>query len=148
MPNRLYSSLRHLAFTIWLNKVVDAPESCWMAMLTECSAYFDCSGSPDDTKALFVSGAVSSIANWLKFETEWNAVLDKYGVEKPFHMKPFMSAWRDRPKERDAILNKLLTIIRKRTRKLFLSGLLLEDWRSVNERYQMRETSWLPYPLC
>jgi hypothetical protein len=137
--------LGRLACSVWLNKAVDAAEACWMAMF---SAYFDCSGAPGDGTALTVSGAVSSLDKWLKFETEWNAVLDKYGVPKPLHMSEFMFQWADRPDERDVILLALMKVIRKRTRKTFSTCVVLADWRRVNEDYELAESGWQPFPLC
>ena len=99
------------------------------------SAYFDASGSPNDTVALFVSGAVGSVHKWLKFDNEWTGVLDRYDVEQPFHMERFLRVWHENPVTRDEILRQLVTIIKKYTNKQFSTGVILGDWRAVNKEY-------------
>ena len=139
-----YSAVLHLARTLFLNH---DPTRSHMAMFAY-SAYFDASGSPNDTVALFVSGAVGSVHKWLKFENEWTGVLDRYDVEQPFHMERFLRVWHENPVTRDEILRQLVTIIKKYTNKQFSTGVILGDWRAVNKEYQLAENLWFPFPLC
>jgi hypothetical protein len=52
--------------------------------MTMFTAYFDASGSAAGTSVLFVSGFVASTDKWLRFETEWAALLDEFNIKATF----------------------------------------------------------------
>jgi hypothetical protein len=60
-----------------------------MAMFT---AYFDASGHPKDHPFVIVSGYVANYIQWTRFEEEWEAAHNHFGVTLPFHMAEFNSA--------------------------------------------------------
>lgn len=68
-----YSPTRHLAITVWLG-------SCrgnnLMSML---AAYYDESGTPD-VHAVVVSGFVSTVEKWVRFERDWKRAHADFGL--------------------------------------------------------------------
>ena len=58
-------------------------------MATVYTAYFDASGNPSDSSALFVAGFISTGRKWSRFEQQGNVLLQEYDIKPPFHMKEF-----------------------------------------------------------
>lgn len=118
------------------------------------TAYFDASGHRDSGSVLFVSGFVSSNEKWLRFEAEWAALLHRYGIAPPFHMRQFAPAvgqyvtWKDDKARRERFLRAAIATIKRRTRKSFSSGVLLSDLRAVQQEYEVSESMRHPYALC
>ena len=116
--------------------------------------YADASGAPADSSVLFVSGFVSSVEKWQKFEVEWNALLMRYGIEPPFHMKEFAPGvgqykhWRHDKARRQSFLTDAIALLKKRTNKSFSVGVLLKDLAEMNELYDVPESHRYPYPIC
>jgi hypothetical protein len=52
------------------------------------TAYFDGSGSPDDTQVLAVAGFIASTEQWVEFERNWEEVLSRFDAP-PLHMRHF-----------------------------------------------------------
>lgn len=115
-----------------------------MAMFT---AYFDASGHPNDPKGgtMFVSGFVASATGWLKFEREWLALLDEYGIANPFHMTEFIACsgqfatWKGNESRQSEFYGRALKAIQRRTNKAFSQGIILNDFRRLVDSYEIPE---------
>src|SRR5437764_1188134 len=108
-----------------------------MAMFT---AYFDASGHPDSVAAkpaLFMSGFVSTVQRWAKFERDWLRLLREFGITPPFHMTDFESgydqyaSWKDDLERREVFRSRALHVMKRWTNKPFSSGVLLSDFRRL-----------------
>jgi Protein of unknown function (DUF3800) len=137
------SPLRHMALSVFLNRMRDAPETCGLAMIT---AYYDDSGSHGDTKALVVCGFVSSIDQWLFFERDWKEVLRmrQFDLEH-LHMKElrngkgrFAKFQNNLPLQRD-LFERLHSTLRVRTERTFAGSVMLDDYDRVNADYRLNE---------
>ncbi len=102
---------------------------------------------------MVVAGCVSTEDRWLQFEGDWNSTLHTFGVSR-FHMKEFahsvgeFSGWKGNEGKRKAFLKRLIKAIRTHVAKSFSVSLLLEKYREVNDRYELRERGGVPYVLC
>ena len=111
-----------------------------MAMFT---AYFDASGHPDDSTAFFVSGFVSSVRDWVKFEKEWLALLDDYNIPNPFHLTDFISGrkpydtWFLNKSRRAEFYDRAIRIIRRRTNKDFSQGIVVADLERLHAEFEI-----------
>jgi len=82
------------------------------------TAYFDESGTHDDSQFVVVSGYVSSVQKWVEFSAQWMAALREWGLEF-FHMTDFAvkappyDTWEE-PERRER-LARLLAIIKSHT---------------------------------
>jgi hypothetical protein len=119
------------------------------------SAYFDASGHPDDSSYMCVSGLVSSVQRWQRFEREWLALLDLNGITPPFHMKEFapgtgqFRAWKDDKAKRERFMVDAVKTIRRNTRKSFSRGIDVEALRRVAKEYPNLDFASLgPYVWC
>lgn len=97
---------------------------------------------------MFVSGCVSTEKKWLRFETEWGALLQRAGVRRPFRMSRFYAAYRDRPDERAEFIDDALKIIKHRTNKTFSSGVDLAAHRKAAAERNLPLWVGDPYALC
>ncbi|MDO8531788.1 MAG: DUF3800 domain-containing protein [Dehalococcoidia bacterium] len=82
------------------------------------SAYFDESGTHNDSKTVTVAGYLSTQSLWSAFDPEWRRILSCFGLTK-FHMTDFVAkkddfreGWEDEAKRR-ALLGPLLSTINK-----------------------------------
>jgi len=114
--------------------------------MTEYAAYFDDSGHPDDQEVVLVAGFISSEREWLLFEREWQEILDREGIEI-FHMTDFEKnkVWPQHKK--DAILRRLVSTIKIRTLKSISDGVLMKDYKEINDKYPFEEMIGTPYAL-
>jgi hypothetical protein len=103
-----------------------------MAMFT---AYFDASGHPDDpgVEFLTVGGFLASADNWVFFDRCWKRVLNKYGFPD-LHMRKYRRSM-------DPLIGDLIPVIQKLTRYSFACTISLDDYRTNDERYQIRKTA-------
>jgi hypothetical protein len=117
------------------------------------TAYFDESGTHDQSAALVVSGYVASVQQWEKFDKEWKDALADEGLTH-FHMKDFahskkeFSTWKDNEPRRKRFLERLINIIRKNVRKSFSNAVILDAYRKVNSKYTFQEYLGKPYAFC
>src|ERR1700723_237460 len=117
------------------------------------TAYFDDSGSPDDTLAVVVAGFVASDGQWTEFERNWNDTLKQFGIPL-FHMKEFahstgkFSKFKHDKKNREWFLRQLLSHINLRVRHSCGHAVLMDDFRKVNEVYAFEAINITPYSLC
>ena len=122
---RNYSPLRHVFCGIWLKH---DPRKKLAFIMKSYSAYFDASGHPDQGGSLFVSGYVSTEEKWIEFEAQWGALLRKYGITAPFHMKDFApgvkqyASLKKHPAERDRFLQEAIRIIKRHVHKSISTG--------------------------
>jgi hypothetical protein len=117
------------------------------------TAYFDESGTHDSSAAVVVSGYVASNQQWTEFDREWKKALDDEGLSH-FHMKDFahskkeFSDWKGDETRRKQFLERLISIIRKNTRKSFSYAVILKAYRELNSKYCLEETIGKPYAFC
>lgn len=137
-----YSSLRHLALSLFIGRAIDTPERSGFPMLT---AYFDDSGS-QTTPALVFCGYVAPLDQWLRFENDWRTVLalPQFDLEY-FHMKEIrqgkgrFAKFKDNlPLQRD-LFERLYRVIRVRTTEGFASAVVIPDYDAVNRQFRIRE---------
>jgi len=125
-----------------------------MRLMGTMTSFFDAAGHPDGEHTLTVCGHVSEQEKWLKFETAWKRTLADVGIHGPFHMNHFMACqqsfkgWLHRTDDRAALLRALISIIKRNVFKAFSETVLLDDWRRVNEVYQLEELHCTPYALA
>jgi hypothetical protein len=102
---------------------------------------------------LSVGGFVSDVRAWTRFEKRWREALDEAGI-KHFHMTDFVSGakgfeqYKNRPDRQAKVLAKLCHIIRKNTRKSIATTVVLDDWRTVNGDYYLKECRLSPYAIA
>src|ERR1700728_2073763 len=122
------------------------------------AAFFDASGHPDDDQpnpVLFVSGFVASPARGRRFEAEWPALLDRYGIEAPFSRADFESGkkqyarFRRDPKLHHAFLSEAISVIKRGTNTPLSVGVVIADLaRIYAERIIPDDWPRKPYPWC
>lgn len=138
----MYSQLKHIARSIWLSRY-RANNS--MAMF---SVYFDASGKPNN-RVVTVAGAVSTIKKWVRFESEWKAILTDAGV-KTFHATDFAASlgefegWKGKRERRSKFLHDLGEAIRRNVNKMFAISVEMSAWESVDQMYHLKETIGSP----
>jgi hypothetical protein len=117
------------------------------------TAYFDDSGSPDDTLAVVVAGFVASDEQWAEFERNWNDSLKQFGISL-FHMKDFahsvgeFSKFKGNKEDREWFLRQLLAHINVRVRHSCGHAVLMDDFRKVNSLLAFEVFGITPYSLC
>jgi hypothetical protein len=128
-------------------------------------AYFDASGTDGSSSLLTLAGMVASESVWRRFELEWNALLDSYGVQC-FHAsdaKALQGAFRRESGWNDGMVSSLekdlwMVIARFRATKQFESGSNLlgsscsvsrEDYeRAKSDRPQLRSREAICLNYC
>jgi hypothetical protein len=119
-----------------------------MAMFT---AYFDTSGNRR-TSVLTVTGFVSRVEKWDRFDRDWKAILSREGVAI-MHMTDFASSqkefsgWRGQTERRRKFIADLSACIQRHTNKGFGSSVLTEDFDKVNARYRLAESAGSPFAM-
>jgi hypothetical protein len=117
------------------------------------TAYFDDSGSPDDTLAVVVAGFVASDEQWEHFERNWNETLKQFGIPL-FHMKEFahfagaFSKFKGKKEDREWLLRQLLSHIKLRVRHSCGHAVIIDDFRKVSGLYALESIHITPYSLC
>ena len=145
-----YSYIKHWALSVLMARYSgDVP----MAFFT---AYFDASGHPDDpvNQVMTVAGFVSTIDKWIKFEAEWNAILQSEGITI-FHMTDFVSGrgefavgWKGETDRRRIFIERLAACLAANVIKSFRATLVISDYHRVNQKFKIEETLGKPYALC
>jgi len=123
------------------------------AVTSQFTAYFDDSGHPDDQPAVTVAGFISTAEQWHLLANEWEAALAAEGVGSGiFHMTDFVAGrgeyerWSaDRKK---MLLDKLICIIRTRTRMSFSAIVPMNVYKHVNQIYALEESLGRPYAIA
>jgi hypothetical protein len=119
--------------------------------MIEFAAYFDGSGSPDDTVAVAVAGFVATVRQWKEFERNWKDCLNDFGVSA-LHMRDFahsrgeFTEWKGDENRRRRFLGRLISIIQVRVQHSFASVVRMDESRKVDTKYRLSEFS-KPYAL-
>jgi hypothetical protein len=112
------------------------------------TAYFDDSGKKE-TEVLLVGGYIATVANWDRLNGEWRPLIAKKGLSE-FKRADFnarqIGNWPNT--ERDRFLGDLARIIHRYTLWAFAYTVSMSDWNRANQKYQMAEKNFYPYPLC
>jgi hypothetical protein len=116
-------------------------------VMTEFALYLDDSGHPSNQPFLVVGGYVATESQWLAFEPEWNATLDRFHLVKPFHMTVFQHQ-RYTSLKRDQILSSLAAVTKRHTLRPFVIALDLGAWKKVNEEFTLEECHGAPFGLA
>ena len=138
-----YSSLAHVAQSLHFN--ADLSRQRW-AML---SAYFDDSGCYEGarrTHAVVVCGFVSTVDQWLRFDSDWRHVLamPQFDLEH-LHMKELRSGkgrftkFQDNLELQKDLFTRLHRLLRVRALETFGGAVLLDDYDAVNQDYLVAE---------
>lgn len=139
----VYSRVEHLAKSLWLGRFA------WDRRMAMYSAYFDESGTPDDSQFMVVAGAVADVDQWRHFEREWELVLAPLGT-KLFHAVDFESGappfGKLTERERDELFAKLVGIVCRRVERSCAGTVNMHDYRIANEKYVLAEQYGFPYP--
>jgi hypothetical protein len=123
-----------------------------IAIMTKYTAYFDASGSPDDTIAVVCAGFVAPDDQWVEFNRNWSDCLRDFGVSA-LHMRHFahsfreFATWKGDEDRRRRFLGRLISIVKTRVWHSFASAVVMEDYRRVDTKYRLAEFS-KPYTLA
>jgi hypothetical protein len=116
------------------------------------TAYYDDSGTANDTLAVVVAGFVAADEQWTNFDRNWNGSLRQFGISR-LHMKEFahslgeFSKFKHNKGERDFFLRQLLSHIKVRVTLTIAQAILMNDYRRVNEIYAL-DYGFPPYALA
>lgn len=116
------------------------------------SAYFDESGTHDNSEAVVVAGCVASNQQWQEFDRTWREVLSDAEINH-FHMRDFAHSlrefkdWKNDEQRRTRFLKLLVETMRRNIRRSFSSSVVIRDYERINTRYQLSEFS-SPYVIC
>src|SRR5258708_1674005 len=116
------------------------------------TAYYDDSGTADDTLAVVVAGFVATDEQWPHFERNWNDTLKLFGISH-FHMREFahsvgeFSKFERNKEDREFFLRQLLSHIKLRVTYSNAHAVLMDDYRKVNGIYALDYTL-PPYALA
>ena len=121
------------------------------------SAYFDASGHPDQTDVLTVAGYAAAVDSWVRFDREWQGILQAEGVSA-FHMTDFASGerefatWKGKEPEkverRRRFIEELTRCLQRNCAKFFRESLFIPDYEKVNQEFMLSEAIGLPYAVC
>jgi hypothetical protein len=117
------------------------------------AAYFDASGKREQHPVIMVGGAVAPVYKWSRFETDWQAILHREGVNE-FHATDFAASqgeykgWRGQKERRRKFIADLYGVIKRNTNKFFCTGVEIDAWTSVNRDYMLDEYWHSPYAMC
>jgi hypothetical protein len=123
-----------------------------VSLMTKFIAYFDGSGSPDETIAVVVAGFVAPAEQRIEFERNWNDCLTDFSVSS-LHMRDFahsrgdFTAWKGDEDKRRRFLGRLISIIKVRVWHTFASAVIMEDYRKVDAKFCFHEFS-KPFALA
>ena len=105
--------------------------------ITKYTVFFDESG---DQHIKVFAGFVAANEQWEHFEHEWREVLKRFNAPS-LHMRTFahsvaeFAEWKGDERRRVSFLEALIGVIRIRTRTLFASAVLIDDFKDVAKRY-------------
>lgn len=73
-------------------------------------AYLDDSGGKDNRLSAFAA-CIATREQWLGFETDWLATLDRFGIQPPFHMNKFSGPFGQYARLDAAVRNELIAAL-------------------------------------
>jgi hypothetical protein len=154
MVNSAYSPIEHLADALCRNHEPSQRYFTLLTVTTSHTAYFDVSGHPQGTAILVVGGFIATAQNWKTFETEWNAILKKYGVPV-FHMKKFIAKRKPFDDEKwnrerlcTGFLSELIGVVSRANCHGVMAAIPLSLWQTMNEEYYLKESRLTPFALA
>lgn len=120
--------------------------------MTRYIAYFDASGTRD-IEMIAVGGYISTVDDWKRFDSEWQAALS-WGKVPYFHMRrfnahqtPFKNQKWKREELRSEFLGRLIDAIARNVDWFTLNILPISDWQTVNAEYCMEEERLTPFAV-
>ena len=140
-----------------------------MTLAKTFTAYFDASGDRARGGTVTMCGLVATAHKWRKFETEWLALLERFGLTPPFHTTDFErgrgqyrglgrddaereASRRDnaaREATRGAFRVEALGIMHRHTSKWFTVSVVVEALRRAYHEYEMPSSEYgRPYVWC
>lgn len=152
MVNSAYSPIQHLAHSFFFKH---DPEQRYFAMLTGHTVYFDTSGSRTSGNIMAVAGAIASVKQWDEFDIHWKLILEKVGIDE-FHMTDFVGhfgsfkdeKWKLNNGFSENFLKKLVNSICRHVSHIPIMLIYLDDWREINQEYQLKESGYSPLALA
>ncbi len=116
-------------------------------------AYCDESGHAQDLResVVVVAGCIAPLEAWEKFEDDWKAFLDAYGVNE-LHMKHFahstgaFTGWKEHEEKRRAFLTTAADLMRRHVVAYVGAAIYLPDFRTLPEPVRARLGD--PYFAC
>jgi hypothetical protein len=144
-PNQ-YSPLEHIGRSIWGTRY---SQKSLFAML---SCYFDEAGGVDQG-FIVVSGYVSTVEQWQRFETDWRLFLAKFDV--PYlHMKSFahfkgpFAKWKGNEGTRSQFLSYAAGIISDYAQHAFSHYVEYAAFEDLSKEYNLKAIVSSPYALA
>jgi len=116
------------------------------------TAYYDDSGTANDTLAVVVAGFVATDEQWTHFDRNWSDSLRQFGISH-FHMREFahsvgeFARFKQDKEERECFLRQLLSHIKLRVTHTVAHAVLMNDYRKVNKIYAL-DYAFPPYALA
>lgn len=114
------------------------------------SAFFDASANE---AMVTVAGIVAPIRSLMRFQREWQAVLDEQQI-RVFHMTDFASSkreflsWLGQRDRRVKFISELTEVIRATVSRAVAVSVDLFAWKQVDEIYKFKENYGSPYALA
>lgn len=117
------------------------------------TGYFDASGTQEDEHVLVAAGAVTDVDDWIGFDEEWLACRAANGVkhfrmEECAHFMKDFAEWRDNEPKRKAFLGELVRLTNEHVQRLYVSTLVLSDYKRIDQKYQATEVFGGAYSLA
>jgi len=115
-------------------------------------AYFDASGSPDDSTAVSVGGLLSTPEKWLSFTKEWEGCLEAFGVSS-LHMSQYahstgeFAAWKNDEPRRRRFLSGLMYAIEHHIEYTVAAAVWMTAYRRIDQTYRLSDFM-KPYTLA
>jgi hypothetical protein len=147
----MHSQIDRIAHLLWLGRY---SKNNNMALFY--SGYFDASYPGSLAVAhpvITVAGAIAPVKKWVRFERDWNAVLQQEKVTG-FHATDFSASkgeykeWRRDKPRRTNFMRQLNAIIKANINRFFMVSVELQAWEEVNSEYLLTETFHSPYAMA
>jgi hypothetical protein len=138
-----YSELRHICNEILLGH---DPKQTWAIAMNGHSIYLDDSGHPKDKPYLAIGGFIAAEERWIAFEAPWRAILQKRGIEFPFHSADFFTIHRKNPKLK-YIVSDLVRVICNHVEAAFSVVIDVNAYDEFNQSRRLDEFAGTPYAV-
>jgi hypothetical protein len=116
--------------------------------------YVDAAGSESHDDVIVACVAISDAEDWDAFDREWGStMINDFGV-RHFHMMDYAhfkgeyADWRDQPERRQRFLETLIRLTNERVQRLYVTTLVLNDFRLVDTKFRATETFGGPYAMA
>jgi len=122
------------------------------------TGYYDTGGAQHQGTVVVTVGVVATVEDWNTFDLRWLEVLRKYDIQS-FHMAEIMwwrgdnRNWPLKDGKRDeesltAFLFELVQVGASFVRQGFVRGVVLDDYKAVDDRYPLTEKIGGPYTMA